>query len=169
MSKETIKAILNEFKIINGDILIRSKINEDQLIDSIEANKKYMPGLLVINKIDSVSDKKLKQVQKKYSDAVFISADKGDNLDKLKQIIFDKLKLMRIYLKQPGKEPDMEEPLIMKKGELLEDLCNKLHRGFVNRFRFSRVWGKSARYDGQKIVNLKHKLKDKDVVELRLR
>ena len=52
IDEETIKAILHEFRITNADVLIRSDINADQLIDSIEGNRKYIPGIVAINKID---------------------------------------------------------------------------------------------------------------------
>ena len=169
MKKETIKAILNEFKITNADVLIRSKIDEDSLIDCIEQNKKYMPGLLVLNKIDTTTDEELKNLKEKYPEAIFISADKRQNLEELKETIFDKLQFIRIYLKQPGKEADMKEPLIMKNNETLNDLCLKLHKDFMTKFKFARIWGSSAKYDGQKRTNLNHVLKDKDIVEIHLK
>ena len=63
----------------------------------------------------------------------------------------------------------MDEPLIMKKEDSLKNLCLKLHKDFVKKFKFARIWGKSAKYDGQKRTNLKHVLKDNDVVEIHLR
>ena len=47
-------------------------------------------------------------------------------------------------------------------------MCNKLHKSFLDRFKFARVWGKSAKFDGQKLMT-GHKLKDGDIVELHLR
>ncbi len=168
VKKETFKAIINEFGIVNANVLIRSRINEDQIIDIIEGNKKYMPGFLLVNKLDSVSKEYIQKVKKKYPDAVYVSAQEGINLNELKEKIHSKLQLIRIYLKQPGKPADMEEPLIMRQGDTLKELCDKLHRDFIKRFRFARVWG-SVKYDGQKLTKLTHKLKDKDVVELHLR
>ncbi len=167
IKKETIKAILNEFKIINADVLIRSPIDEDSLIDVIESNKKYMPGITIINKTDTVTKKYLQKAEKKYPDAIFISAEEEINLEKIKGEIFDKLALMRLYLKQPGKEADLEEPLIIKENATIRDVCLKLHRDFVDRFKFARVWG-SAKYDGQKIINLDLRLEDKDILEIHL-
>jgi uncharacterized protein len=168
VKKETLKGILNEFKINNADVLIRSKVDEDQVIDCITGNKKYIYALLVINKIDSVSDELLEQAKKKYPEAVFISADKEINLEELKQEIYNSLHMLRVYLKEPGKEADMEEPMIMKQGDNIQDLCEKLHKDFLKKFKFFRVWGKSARYNGQKLTNLKHEIEDEDIIELHI-
>jgi ribosome-interacting GTPase 1 len=62
----------------------------------------------------------------------------------------------------------MEEPLIIWQGCTLKDLCLKLHKDFVDRFKFAKITGKSARFAGQKIVKLNHKLEDSDIVELRM-
>ncbi len=167
IEKKTIAAILKELKIINADVLIRSPINEDQIIDIVEGNKKYIPGITVINKIDTVVN--LEKIKTKYKDAIFISAEKEQNLEELKQKIFDKLNFIRIYLKQPGKEADMKEPLIMREGDSLKELCLKLHKDFVTKFKFARVWGKSVRYDGQKRTKITHVLHDNDIVEIHLK
>ncbi|MEM4268111.1 MAG: TGS domain-containing protein, partial [Candidatus Woesearchaeota archaeon] len=50
----------------------------------------------------------------------------------------------------------------------VEDVCNKLHRDFVNKFKFARVWGKSAKFPGQ-TFSLRHNLMDGDIIEIVLR
>jgi len=47
-------------------------------------------------------------------------------------------------------------------------VCNSLHRDFVERFRYARVWGKSAKFDGQQ-VGLNHVLEDGDVLSIVVR
>ncbi|MBD3204492.1 GTP-binding protein [Candidatus Woesearchaeota archaeon] len=168
MNERTIKNILNEFKIINAEVLIRTEINEDQLIDVVEGNKKYVPGFVVINKIDSTTPGMLSAAEKKFPDAVFISAEKNKNLDYLRQKIFDSMDFIRIYLKEPGKEPDMDEPMILKSDSTLKELCEKIHQDFVERFKFARIWGKSVKYDGQMRTKLDQVLHDKDIVELHI-
>lgn len=167
LDDETITSILKEFRINNAEITIRDTIDADQFIDCIEANKKYMPSLLVINKIDLVSAKRLQELRKELQPDLCISALKQADLEDLKEAVFDKLDLIRIYLKEPGKSPDMEEPMIMFRNTSIKDLCNKLHREFENKFKFARVWGKSAKFPGQRLM-LHHTLKDKDVVEIHL-
>ncbi len=167
LDKPLIKKILNEFKILNAGVVIRENISVDQLIDVIEDNKKYVSGLVVLNKIDSVDEDTLNEKLTEINTDLAISAEKNYNLDRLKQLIFEKLNLIRIYMKEPRKEPDLKEPIIFFKGVTVEGICKKLHRDFVSKFRFCRVWGKSAKFPGQKF-SLKHVLEDEDILELHL-
>jgi small GTP-binding protein len=168
LSKDTITAILREFKINNADVTIREDITDDQLIDVIEDNKKYVPAILIFNKIDMVSKERLDELTKKLKPHLSISASKREHLDELKEVIFDNLNLIRVYLKEPGKDADMDIPIIMFKNATIKDVCEKLHRDFVDKFRFSRIWGKSAKFDGQKQM-LGHTLIDGDILELHLK
>lgn len=168
LDEETIKAVFKEFKINNADVVIREDITVDQLIDCIEANKKYMPSITVVNKADLVTPQELKRIMKKYSADIAISAQQKINIEELKDLIFEKLDLIRIFLKEPQQPADMDIPLIMFRDCTVGDVCNKLHRDFVKRLRFTRVWGPSAKFDGQKVMQ-KHVLKDKAVLEIHLR
>ncbi len=168
LTDETIISVLREFKINNADVVIREDITVDQLIDVIEKNKYYVPAITVLNKVDTVSPTVAKRVAKKVNADILISAEKRTHLEELKRLIFDTLDLMRVYLKEPTKEADMKIPLIVSTGFSIKDVCNKLHRDFVDKFKFARVWGKSAKFDGQKLMK-NHKLIDGDVLELHLR
>lgn len=167
IDKNTIKDILAEFKISNADIFIREKIEIDQLIDVVEGNKKYIPAIIVFNKIDLISEKQLSEIKKRYPDAIFISAEKEDNLDILKENIYKNINLISVYLKEPGKEIDKDIPMIIFKDATIRDVCRKIHRDFENRFKYARVWGKSSKFPGQK-VSMKHILSDGDTIEIHL-
>ena len=180
LEPKTIEAIMNEFRIMNGEVVLREDIDSDQLIDFLEGNRKYIPAMVVVNKIDSLTDEGLRQLQEKmrselgsatkggFRDIVYVSAEKGTNLEALKKAIYNGLDLIRIYLKETGKKPDMENPLIMKQGCAVKDVCEKLHKDFVTKFKFAKMWGKSAKFPGQKF-KIDHKLADQDVVEIHLR
>ncbi|MFV2013991.1 MAG: TGS domain-containing protein, partial [Candidatus Heimdallarchaeota archaeon] len=62
-------------------------------------------------------------------------------------------------------ETDYEEPLIVRFGSTVGDICDKLHRKFRDEFKFARVWGTSVRHPGQK-VSLNHSLDDEDVLTI---
>ena len=83
-------------------------------------------------------------------------------------MIYEKLKIIRIYLKEYNNKADMEEPLIMWEGATLKDLCLKLHKDFADKFKFARIWGKNVKFAGQHIVKLNFELSDGDIVELRM-
>jgi len=164
---DTLKAILEEYHILNVDIVLRSVVTVDEFIDILEANRMYLPALIILNKMDAVHKQKLEQVKRAVAPDFCISAQDGTNVEPLKKAIFKKLDLIRIYLKQIGKKPDMDEPLIMKRGCNVEDVCKKLHRDFITKFKFARCWGPSAKFPGQRKM-LRHRLQDKDIIEIRL-
>jgi uncharacterized protein len=166
---KTIKDVLMEFKINNANVTVREDIDVDQLIDVIEGNKEYLPAIVVLNKIDMVNKDKMERVKEKVKPDLCVSADKGVNVGELKELIFEKLGLIRIYLKEYGKKADMQEPLIIWKNASIKDLCLKLHKDFVSKFKFAKIWGESVRFEGMKVTKLSHVLKDGDVVELRMK
>ena len=86
----------------------------------------------------------------------------------MKDFIFDNLHFMSIYLKPQGQDADMIEPLIVKDTSTVRDVCVKLHRDFVRKFRYARVKGPSAKFDWQR-VGLDHHLNDGDVLTVILR
>jgi ribosome-interacting GTPase 1 len=55
VSDETIKAILREYKVNNADLCLKCDATEDDVIDVIEGNRKYIPCLYALNKIDAIT------------------------------------------------------------------------------------------------------------------
>jgi len=153
---------------LNANIVIREDIDADQLIDTIEGNKVYLPAIVVLNKIDMVGKEELDKIKSKVRPDLDVSAEKNIGIEELKELIYKELKIIRIYLKEYNKKADMEEPLIMWQGCTIKDLCSKLHKDFVINFKYAKIWG-SSRFPGQHITKLDYVLKDNDVVELRIK
>ncbi len=164
LDEKTIKNVLNEYRIHSAEVLIRQKITIEQLIDAINGNRKYIPAIVAINKIDLASREYLEAI-KLPEDAILISAEKEIGLEKLKDEIYRALNFIRVYLKPPGRQADMQEPLILKQGATIADVCDRLHRDFKENFRYAQVWGESVKYKGQR-VGLSHGLKDGDIVTI---
>ncbi|WP_342303907.1 GTP-binding protein [Methanolobus sp. ZRKC5] len=165
LTEDLIKAILNEYKIHNAHVLIRDKIDVDQLIDVIMGNRVYVPAVVVVNKVDMADQYVLKKCKEEYPAATYISADKEENLEAVKDLIYEALDFIRIFLKPQGGPADMEEPLIVRKGTTVGDVCDHLHRDFRRKFRYSQIWGTSAKHPGQR-AGLEHVLDDKDLLTL---
>ncbi len=169
LSEEEVRSILNEYGIINADVIIRENLDQERLIDAVMENRKYVSGLVVMNKIDLVDEKYFTELrnfaeENIEEEVLFVSAEKGD-LEELKEKIFEKLEFMRIYLKPQGEEPDKDEPMILKKGSDIEDLAKKIHRDLSRKFKHARVWGESAKHPSQQ-VGKDHQLADEDIVTI---
>jgi ribosome-interacting GTPase 1 len=160
MSKDLVVAALGEFGIHNAEISIREQITFDQFIDVVEGNRKYVPAIIALNKIDSVP--KIPNLKEKY---IKLSAKDKLGIEEVRTQIFEKLGFIRIYMKRPGEKPDFDEPLLMRKGCTVEEVCKTLHKGMLESFRYAQISGPSAKFAEQK-VGLKHVLKDEDILNL---
>ncbi|MDQ3718262.1 MAG: GTP-binding protein, partial [Thermoproteota archaeon] len=174
-SERLIKEIMRLYGLHNGRLIIREpNLTDDQLIDVLNGNRIYVPSLAVLNKIDLVSASFVQEIKSKIVGAdnnnnnnnfIAISADSGINIDALKETIYQRLEFIRVYMRPKGGETDFKEPLIIKKGATVEDICNKIHRNMAKNFRYGLVWGKSAKFAGQK-VGLDHKVVDEDILTI---
>lgn len=164
--KELIVKMANDFGLKNARIFIGEKIeNIDEIIDAFSANRSYINSLFVINKADELTRKDREKIEKKFKDNfVVVSAKDGENISKLKKMIWQKLQFIRVYMKETKQtQPDYAEPLIMKQGDTLKDLVNTLPGEWEAQFGY--VWGKKAKFPGQKI-NLRYEIEDEDEIYL---
>jgi ribosome-interacting GTPase 1 len=175
-SERLIKEIMRLYGLHNGRLIIREpNFTDDQLIDVLSGNRIYLPSLIVLNKIDLVNASFVHEIKSKIlgdnnnnnnnNYFIAVSADSGINIDVLKEAIYQRLGFIRVYMRPKGGETDFKEPLIMKNGATVQDVCNKIHRNMAKNFRYGLVWGTSAKFAGQK-VGLDHKLADEDVLTI---
>lgn len=129
-----------------------------------------LPNLVLANKNDDPSwDEEFEVFEELLEDRwplLPISATTGRNLEQLKETLFERLELIRIYSKQPGKEVDLTAPFVLKKGDTVDEFAAKVHKDFVKNLKTARIWGTDV-HDGQQ-VGRDHTLHDGDVVELRV-
>jgi ribosome-interacting GTPase 1 len=93
-----------------------------------------------------------------------ISAKEGIGLEELKLSIYQMLNIIRVYTKTPGQKPDLNDPIILEKGSRVEDAVVAVHKDFVAKLKYARVWG-SGKHDGI-MVKRDHTLQDGDIIEL---
>ncbi len=172
LEREDVRAIMNEFGIINASVYFAMPhVTADQLIDELTGNRKYISEFIVINKCDlapvgSQSDEITRQIG--HDRWMKVSALTEFDITALQHRIFQELHLIRVYLKPPGEEADMTTPLILHAGDTLEHLCKKLHKEFVQHYRFALIWGDSVKHPGQKFNKMDHVLADGDIVSIYL-
>jgi len=172
LDESTIKGVLREHDYVNADVTIGEQVDLDRLIDGVMDNREYVPSLVAVNKADLIEPDYVPTVKDELrerdidpEEAVFISAEKDRGLDGLKERIWDRLGLIRIYMDKPGRGVDYEEPLVLRAGDTVDDACRKLGGSFDERFRFARVTGPSAKHDEQQ-VGRDHELADEDVLRI---
>jgi hypothetical protein len=166
-SAETIREfedICKEFGLLSADIIMGEHVTPDQLIDHLSGSCVYIPSITVVNKIDKRSKKELEETEKKLKhfgrDYVFISAEDGTNINGLKDRIFKKLNLIRVYTKRKeGKE--FGEPMIIRNGSVIADVCVKIHKDLKKNFKYALVTGSSVKFQSQR-VGLDHKVAEGD-------
>jgi ribosome-interacting GTPase 1 len=97
----------------------------------------------------------------KYKDIVIYPYS---DVNQTKKFIYDNLDLIIVYTRKPGEKDVDNIPVALRKGSTIKDLCNMLHKDFLAKFKFARMWG-SGKYPGQQ-VSLDYPLSSKDIVEL---
>ena len=146
-TEETVTDIATEMGFSNAIIQINERLGSiDRLIDGLVKSRKYMPLINVVNKVDQA-----KNLIKK-DDYLYISADKGTDIENLKEKMWEKLGLVRIYLKRERtSEADKNEPLIIKNdktvGDVLKKISNQMSQDITRVF----VWGNKVKFAGQEV------------------
>ncbi|WKZ25830.1 MAG: 50S ribosome-binding GTPase [bacterium] len=141
---DDIKGIAYEFGVKNGRISIKEKVTMDQIIDSFSQRIVYKNAIFVVNKSDT-------HIGHKYEDLIYISADKNIGVNKLKEIIWQNLKLVTIYLVEKTEKPNTNNPVIMKENDTLEDVARGIGSEFLAGTTLAKIWGNGAKFDGQEM------------------
>lgn len=129
------------------------------------------PAIIAANKSDLLDvAHKLDELQEIYGKSfpvIRVSTKRKTGLEELRRALFENSGIIRVYSKEPGKEPDLNTPFILPCGSSILELAERIHKDFINNFKYACVWG-SARYPGQR-VQKDYIIHDRDIVEFHLR
>jgi len=146
LSYNTIKQLALEFRLPNAEIIIKEDVSLDRLIDCFMTNRVYRPYIVIVNKTDLGKPKELKE----NDNIIFISAQENQNLEKLREAIWEKLQLVRVYLKKDD-EIDLQSPFIIKKDSSLKNLLENISICDKETFTKAKIFGLGAKYQGQEV------------------
>ncbi len=168
----------------DGALLV-ADLGDDDLLEALEraldltsqfnvhvgrrgAGDQAVPTLLVAAKADSPgAADRLEILREAYADRfpiLAVSADASMNISALREEMFRLLNVIRVYTKAPGRRPDKTVPFVLRRGATVQDAAAIVHKDFVERLKYARVWG-SRTFDGQ-MVQREHVLEDGDILEL---
>ncbi len=171
LNDDLIKTIMYEYKKRNASVILYEDLTPDQFIDGLQGNRNYIKEFVIVNKVDLASKEELKKLSKLLPDTDFVtvSALEKRNIEALRGRIFEKLKLIRVYNKAPNKEVDYDDPMIMKEGCTIKDVCEKIHKDFVRLYKYALIWGPSAKHPGQRFIRMDHEILDGDEITIILK
>lgn len=122
-------------------------------------------ALLAATKLDEAREGALAALQAATPDlpVVGVSIIDDASLEAFKNAVWGLTGLIRVYLHHDKQVAD--EPLALARGATVTDVAARVHRSLAARFRGARIWGPSARFDGQ-LVGRDQPVHDGDVVEI---
>jgi small GTP-binding protein len=167
ISEPLVKDMLRVYGINGARVMIREDVDDERLLDVLTGNRVYVPSLTVMNKIDLVNAGFTAELTRKLKyDFVPVSAEADLNINALRGEIYRRLGFVRVYMRRRTGETDFEEPMVIRGGAAtVADVCDKVHRGMREDFRYAQVWGKSVKFGGQR-VGMTHRLMDQDVLTI---
>jgi len=154
---DALTALLTEKRISLEPVTVT---DEDNVVN-------YKRALVVANKADlDAGGTRLRALQARCGDrlAVLPVIATGDSLEGLRALIFNMLRIIRVYTKVPGGKPDMTDPIILDEGSTLEAAATAVHKDFASKMKYARIWG-SGKFDGV-MAKRDHILQDGDIIEL---
>jgi len=167
---DDVRKLLEEYRIHNAHVKIYGEVTLDDIEQALFENTTYKPSIVFINKVDLAKDvnSQIEDVVKASNLPVIMgSALTGQGLGNIGGVIFNQLELVRVYTKSPNTPPS-KKPLVLRKGATIYDVAERIHKDFVKNFLYAKVWGKSAKYPGER-VGLDHQVEDGDIVEIHIR
>jgi hypothetical protein len=98
-----------------------------------------------------------------YKECLFLHTFNTFEDNHLKEIIFKLLGKIIVYTKKPGKEADLEKPLVVKKGATITEIAEMVHKEIAKNLKYAKVWG-STKFPGQRVAK-EYELKMGDIIE----
>lgn len=149
---------------------VRTSLNERNIFITGHEYGDVKKMVVVLSKCDqySIDDavKKFTAAHKEVNTCIGVSIVDDKTLEQLRNLIYKKLDIIRIYTKKTGQAIRRDEPVVLKCGTTVIDAAEHIHKDFKKNLKFARLWNNSG-YNGQR-VEKHHVLVDEDVVEFHI-
>lgn len=167
LGKKHLKQPLNAFvetlkslNIRNAIVTLEEEPTIEKIMQILDESIHYKKSISIIAKRSKEEAKELEKIPGKKLVIDSIERQKKE----IGKELFEILDKIRVFTKKPNQEPDLTEPLILKKNSTVEDLAIQLHKELYKNLKYAKVWG-STKFAGQR-VSKDYELKDKDTVEI---
>jgi small GTP-binding protein len=113
-----------------------------------------LPGLLAATKCDEAAPQTHPELS-----VIPVSVLDDESLERLRRELWGLTGLIRVHLRDGG------DPVALEPPATVFDVADSIHHALRARCTGARVWGSSARFEGQR-VGPQHELQDGDTVEI---
>lgn len=149
----------------------KTRLAATSYLDENDVGLSFTRTFLVPNKIDLPEAPQRLELLHELCPVDFpefvISATERIGLEPLRNAVYQAMDVVRVYSKLPSaKQPDLERPFTLRRGSTLLELAGMVHKDYLTKLKFARVWG-SAVYPGTQVKG-DYVLQDKDIVELHM-
>ncbi len=155
----------------SADTILITITNLEQIKKIKKEIKNFLGKRIIIFMNDGESETLLRKIsatlQSRKYNFIVLDLENQENMEKLKAKIFESFNKIRIYTKEPGKEPDKNRPLVLNPKSTIKDAAKKIIKNLRN-IKETKIWGPSSKFPGQ-ITGFNHELKDLDIVEFKTR
>ena len=136
-----------------------------EVIAEVAASGIEKPALVAATRADEADAQAVARLAAAFPDLDVLSVSVLDeaDLDRFRDAVWRLTGLIRIWLRQ-GREID-EEPIAIHPPATVADVADLVHHELGAEATGARVWGPSARFDGQR-VGRDHEVLDGDSVEV---
>jgi uncharacterized protein len=129
----------------------------------------HLPVLMLANKSDLASDADAErqafcELTGVSYPAMSVSASTGHGLAGIAPWLFQRLAVVRVYTKAPGKPAAKDHPFTLRTGQTVGDVARLVHKDLAHSLRYARVWNRMGQ--GGQHVGREHVIHDGDAVEL---
>ena len=144
----------------SGDAAELQTVMEEVLAAEIER-----PYVIAATRADEATDSQLAALRARFAnvDVLPVSVLDDASLDALREKMWQLTGLIRVYLRKDGEVA--EEPLALTPPATVLDVADAVHHDLASSFTGARLWGPSARFDGQR-VGREQPVQDGDTVEI---
>ena len=138
-------------------------------LDEEDVGRSLTKTFLIFNKIDLPDAEDRIALFREFCPTDFtefkISTVERTGMEELRDAIYKSMNAVRVYTKSPTqKEADREHPFTVHQGDTVLDLAGQIHKDYVEKFKFGRVWGEAV-HDGTTVKG-DYVLHEGDMIEI---
>ena len=166
--------LLTNYRVSNCLLQFTEKTSLEELASSISMKYTLKKGLILASKGDLPRSKDnfhmlqnfvAKEYNNRFKIIAITTKYPVKKIDELTELLFLELGFIRVYTRSETGVVAIKPIVFTVDDAIVRAVAEKLGKTFLKNFRFARVWGKSIKFDGER-VGIDHKLMDGDQIQI---